>query len=297
MYMKNSVLMLILCVVWCAEASEIRVVATVPNAGVLARAIGGDQVQVKVLAPPDRDAHYLEARPSMMSALRRADLLVAIGADLEIGWLPAAIRGAQNARIQPGQPAYFELASALDLLEKGKPADRALGDVHPHGNPHFDYDPVRLAEAGLVLAERWAVLYPEHAETFRAGAHHFMEQARKRLAEWKMRIDDPAPVLAYHADFVYLLDALNVQSLGAIEPLPGIPPTASHLQELVHRLAGEKGVIWATDYQPSQAGQFMARALSWTFIQMPIQAPIDAEADAYFNLIETWVNAIVHPNE
>ena len=118
-------------------AMAVDVVATTSSMGMLARTVGGEIVAVTVLAPPDRDAHSLLARPSMMIALRRADLLIAVGADLEVGWLPAALRGASNPRILPGQQGYFEGAAQLILLETGQLADRARGDIHPSGNPHF----------------------------------------------------------------------------------------------------------------------------------------------------------------
>jgi len=291
--MRWCIYILICCAACAYSHAQIRVVATVPNAGVLAREVGGDLVDVKVLAPPDRDAHYMEARPGMMSALRRADLLVAIGADLEIGWLPAVIRGANNRHIQVGQPAYFELASSMDLLEKGKPADRALGDVHPAGNPHVDYDPVRLGQAGMALAERWSLLYPEHADVFESNARDFADQAGEHVRRWKEKLIHPLPVLSYHADFVYLLDVLGVENLGTIEPLPGIPPTASHLRQLVHHLNGKQGVVWTTDYQSPQAGQFMARELNWRFVHLPIQAPMDGRAADYFAILEAWVDTLV----
>ena len=138
--------------------AAMEVVATTSNMGALTRIVGGDDVRVRVLVPPDRDAHYLQARPSMMIALRRARLLVAVGAELESGWLPAAVRGAGNPTIQPGRDGYFEGSAAVALIETGGVADRAGGDVHPHGNPHFYLDPVRFADAARALGERLSAL-------------------------------------------------------------------------------------------------------------------------------------------
>ena len=134
-----------------AEA-KLDIVATTSSMGFLARTVGGDQVKVTVLAPPDRDAHSLLAKPSMMVALRNADLLVAVGADLEIGWLPAALQSANNPKILPGTPGYFDGGAQLDLIEKGGGADRSKGDVHPLGNPHFYLDPQRMAQLASALA-------------------------------------------------------------------------------------------------------------------------------------------------
>lgn len=137
-------------------AWALQVVATTASMGMLARTVGGPQVQVSELAPPDRDAHMLQARPSMLRALRDAQLVVAVGAELEIGWLPAAISGAANGAIAPGRPGYFEAAAQVPLLDAGLAADRAQGDVHPGGNPHVNLDPLRMAAISKALAERLA---------------------------------------------------------------------------------------------------------------------------------------------
>ncbi len=275
-----------------ATMADLNVVATVPNMGMLARAVGGDTVNVRVMAPPDRDAHFLEARPSMMAALRRADIVVAVGAELEIGWLPAAIQGANNRRVQRGQPGHFEGSHYVELIGKGKPADRALGDVHPEGNPHFYLDPERFAVVATALAERLGQLAPEHADTFTANAAAFGERVQDYMPRWREQAAQAKGVLLYHEDANYLLNALDVPVLGYIEPLPGIPPTASHLRQLVQSLRGQAGVIWSMNYHPTNAGQFMARELDWIFTQLPAQVAMDGDVDAYFALIQAWVDAL-----
>ncbi len=272
--------------------AELNVVATVPNMGMLAREIGGEAVQVRVMAPPDRDAHYLEARPSMMAALRRADIVVSVGAELEIGWLPAAIRGANNRRVQPGQPGYFEAAAQVRLIGAGRPADRALGDVHPHGNPHIYLDPERLAVAGFALAERFGELRPDEAEQFMAHAQRFAERVEAEMADLRVQAEGAKGVLLYHEDADYLLKALDVPIWGYIEPLPGIPPSASHLRSLVRSLEGEQGVIWTMNFQPSNAGEFIGRELGWRAVQLPSQVSATGTVDDYFAMIEAWVDTL-----
>lgn len=162
-----------------AAAAGLRVVATTSSMGMLARTVGGDQVKVTVLAPPDRDAHYLVAKPSMMVALRNADLLVAVGADLEIAWLPAALQGANNPKILPGAPGYFEGAAQIELIEKGAAADRSKGDVHPQGNPHYYLDPPRMAAVAKALASRLGTLDPAHAAQYGGAAAAFGSRLRR----------------------------------------------------------------------------------------------------------------------
>jgi hypothetical protein len=141
-------------------AWALNVVATTASMGMLAREVGGAAVKVDVLAAPDRDPHMLQAKPSMMRALRDADLVVAVGAELEMGWLPAAINGAANPRLLPGRDGYFEAAAQVPLLDAGQAADRAHGDVHPAGNPHVNLDPQRMAQIARALAERMSKLEP-----------------------------------------------------------------------------------------------------------------------------------------
>ena len=289
---KIMTALMVLCVSSLMAAAQLRVTATVPNMGMLAREVGGEAVQVRVMASPDRDAHYLEARPSMMAALRRADLVVSVGAELEIGWLPAAIRGANNRRVQPGRPGYFEAARKVDLLQDGKPADRALGDVHPAGNPHVYFDPERMAVIARALAERLAALDPDHAETFRRNADAFARKVDARMPEWREQVQDAAGALAYHSDPDYLLAALNVPLLGHIEALPGIPPTASHLRSLIQDLSGQSGVIWTVRFQPARPGEHLAAQLGWPTFHLPSQVAMDADAEAYFEMIDRWVKTL-----
>ena len=158
--MRTTILAAALTLTALPAAAELRVVATTSSMAMLVREVGGAAITITTLAPPDRDPHYLLARPSMVVALRRADLVVAVGADLEVGWLPAAIQGASNPRILPGQPGYFEGAAHIALLETGQVADRSRGDVHPMGNPHFYTDPERMATIGIALAARLGALDP-----------------------------------------------------------------------------------------------------------------------------------------
>lgn len=290
--MKTLLSVLMACLMGAVARAEIRVVATVPNLGMLVRAVGGDAVDVRVLAPSNRDPHYLEARPSMMAALRRADLVVAVGADLEVGWLPAALRGAHNPRIQPGQPGYFEAAMQVERIGLDKSADRALGDVHTSGNPHIYLDPDRMAQIGFALAAHLASLDPDSAALYRAHAESFGRDVADRAPRWRARAASAPDVLAYHSDHDYLLRFLGVEALGYIEPLPGIPPTASHLRALVQELAGREGVIWSMDFHPAQPGDFLSRELGWKSVRLPGQVAVDGDAEAYFRMIDRWVESL-----
>lgn len=289
---RNWISGLVLLLAALPAVADIRVAATTGNMGMLAGTIGGEAVEVTVMAPNDRDPHYLEARPSMMAALRNADIVVAVGAELEIGWLPAAIDGANNGTVQPGQSGYFELARHIDLIKDEGIADRARGDVHPAGNPHAYMNPENLARAGIALAERFARLDEGNAEKFRANAQAFATLVAERMATWRRAIGDPMPVLSYHGDVQYLARAFDAPLVGTIEPLPGVPPTASHLRDLVRELKGGEGVVVARAYQPDKPARFMGEQLGWPVRLLPSDVRPGAGAEDYLELIGRWVAAM-----
>jgi zinc/manganese transport system substrate-binding protein len=272
--------------------AAVDVVATTSSMGMLARTVGGDAVKVTVLSPPDRDAHYLLAKPSMMVALRRADLLVAVGAELEVGWLPAAIQGAGNSQILPGQQGYFEGAAQIALIEAGQAADRAKGDVHPMGNPHYYMDPLRMAEAATALAGRLAALDPPNGERYRANAEAFNRAVAGRVTLWRQRAAGAPGVVLYHKDANYLAVLLDVPILGFVEPLPGIPPTAAHLQGLVRALSGRKGVILYNTFQSGDGPDFLARNLGWKARQLQLECDLGSTGGQYLDHIDRWVSAV-----
>jgi len=287
--MRRLLLLIILAVGAPLPAVALEVAATTPNMGMLARTVGGEHVNVVVLAPGDRDAHHLEARPSMMVALRRADLLVAVGGELELGWLPAAIQGAANPRLLPGRPGNFEAAATVPLLDAGSPADRSRGDVHPGGNPHIYLDPLRMAVAAEGLAERMAELDPVNAAAFRKNAGEFAARMEQETAAWRERVAGAPGALLFHKDADYLMARLEVPVLGHLEPLPGIPPTAGHIQRLVSELGGREGVVFHMVYEPSRGPDRVGQELGWPVFRMHNNVPPEGIADDYVALIESWV--------
>lgn len=290
--MKKTLLAAALLVAAVPATATLNVVATTSSMGVLVKAVGGDAVKLTVLAPSDRDVHVLQARPSMMVALRNANLLVSVGAELEVGWLPAALQGSSNGKILPGTPGYFEAAAQVPLIEGGMAADRSQGDVHPMGNPHLYMDPPRMADIAEALAGRLASLDAPNAAKYRAGAAAFRKAVEARLPGWKQKAFGTKGVLLFHKDVNYLTTLLGVPVLGYVEPLPGIPPTAAHLKELIDRFKGQKGVILFTEYQPGQGPDFLSRNLGWPKVRLPLEPAIGASGEEYLKLIDRWVDGV-----
>lgn len=285
-------LLLIFSLMLVAPVWAMEIVATTASMGMLARTVAGPEARVTELAPPDRDAHMLQAKPSMLRALRDAQLVVAVGAELEIAWLPAAIQGSANAAIQPGRQGYLEAAAQVSRLDVGASADRSQGDVHPGGNPHVNLDPLRMASIAKALANRMAVLDPGRGDAYRQRAEGFAAEIGQRTPQWRQRVAGKAGALTYHKDAIYLLDFLGLPFLGTLEPVPGVSPTASHLEALAARLKGGGGVIVHTPYQPAAGASKLAQWTGMRVATLPIEPPAQSDARAYFDLIDRWVDVL-----
>ncbi|KTG16817.1 MULTISPECIES: metal ABC transporter substrate-binding protein [unclassified Guyparkeria] len=269
-------------------AADLRVVATTYTMGAMASAVGGERIDLAVLAPPDRDAHFLQAKPSMMRDLRRADLVVAVGAELEAGWLPAAVKRAANPAIQPGQPGYFEAAGHVDLLDVG---GTGTGHVHDTGNPHFNLDPRAMQALLPALAQRLGKLDPAGAADYQANATQAITRIEARLSDWQARTADAPGAVFHHADTRYLMDWLDLPTLGYLEPVPGVPPTARHIQELAESLEGRDGVIIHAPYYPERGPRKLAEALGWP-VEQHYTEPQAPTLTAWIEMIDGWVDAL-----
>jgi zinc/manganese transport system substrate-binding protein len=259
--------------------------------GALVRAVAPD-AHLTVLAGPEQDLHMLQAKPTMIRSLRSADLLVAVGAELEVGWLPAASSSAANPQILPGREGYFEAAAQVPLLDVGGAADRARGDVHPAGNPHVDLDPVRMAQIAETLGGRMALLDPTNAATYRRNAARFADAVERRMPDWQSQLADAPGVVLYHRDAVYLLDRFGVPLLGTIEPVPGVPPSGRDLRNLAGKLQGRDGIIIHAPYQAPKGPRKLGRELGWPVRTLPLEPPASADGDGYLRHIDRWVRAI-----
>ena len=209
--------------------------ATVPEWGALAQELGGDKVSVYTATNALQDPHHIEAKPSLIARARKADLVVATGAELEIGWLPLVLQQAGNGKVQPGKPGYFESTSFVTTIERPTRFDRAEGDVHPQGNPHIQTDPRNIARVAAALSRRMADLDPEDAAFFRQRYADFDTRWRASIVRWEAAAAPlrGVPVLVQHKAFSYLIAWLGMKETGTLEPKPGVDPTAASLSEIL----------------------------------------------------------------
>lgn len=259
-----------------AAAYVLNVVATLPGLAAIAHEVGGKHVRVQALASAQEDPHFVEPRPTLMLALNRADLLVANGLDLEVGWLPPLQRSARNARIQLGGPGYVEAAQFVAALEvpQGK-IDRSMGDLHAGGNPHFLNGPTSVQRIAHGLAARLAAADPAHADAYRDNATVFA-RAVKELAARQRRAFAELPVerrraVAYHKSLAYLFDWLDLEEVGTIEPRPGVPPDPKHIKGLlgVMRQRGARLVVQEGYYPAGGISRTLARMANGALVVIP----------------------------
>ncbi len=255
-------------------SAEVRVVASLPVLGSIAREVAGPTGNVTVLAPAEQDPHFVDGKPSMILALNRADLLLHVGVGLEAGWLPTLITGSRNGAIQPGQAGNLDVSTlAGPLLEVGTPLDRALGDIHPGGNPHYWYDARRVRSIASGIAERLAQLDQANAATYRANAARFDGELQKKIGEWEtlMRPYRGRALVSYHKSLVYLSDWLGLEKFATIEPLPGIAPSPSHLADLILRIRGTKPapIVASEPWYNLRTAQTVAEKGGAPFVRLP----------------------------
>jgi len=211
----------------------INVVATLPWVGSLAKEIGKEKIDVTVLVKPNQDAHTIEAKPSMILAARKADIIMYDGLDLEIGYLPLIIESSKNPKLMPGQIGNLDCSQFITPLEKPTSVDRSMGDVHPLGNPHYHFSPSRVLRVADGMARLLADVDKANADFYLGNYKAFTEQVKAKEKEWHAVPLKGGKYVAYHKYFEYLATEFGFQIIGYMEPKPGIPPSATHIEELI----------------------------------------------------------------
>jgi len=276
--------------------AALQVFATVPEWGALAREIGGDKVSVFTATTGLQDPHRIEARPSLLAQARRADLVVATGADLEVGWLPLVVRDSGNANIQPGRPGYFEAARYVTMLDVSAVLDRSRGDIHAAGNPHIQLDPRNLFRIGEALAARLGELDPPNAPAYQAGYKAFADKWQAAILRWEKEALPlrGVPVLAHHDSFIYLAHWLGFKTTGTLEPKPGIEPTSGQLSGLVARQQSTPAkMVLRTAYQSDGPSLWIAEKAGIPAVMLPFTVGGTPAAGDLFGLFDDTVQRML----
>ncbi|MGE0580571.1 MAG: metal ABC transporter substrate-binding protein [Steroidobacteraceae bacterium] len=276
--------------------AAVKLLATTSDWGALATEIGGDKVNVYVATTALQDVHRVDAKPSLVARARTADLIVATGAELEIGWLPVLVRESSNPRIQPGAAGYFEAAAQLRLLDVPTHFDRAMGDIHPQGNPHVQLDPRNIAIVARALAARLATIDPANAAYYTQRGHDFDTRWTAAISRWEARATPlkGAPIVVMHKDQVYLCRWLGLVEVAAIEPKPGVPPSAGYLGELVAKLgASPPRMILRNAYNDPKAADWLAGRIHAPVVLLPFSVGGTPGAKDLFGLFDDTIDRLL----
>src|SRR5438046_5658602 len=239
----KKILLLLPAILSCSLSAhaKLNVVATLPDFGSLAREIGGDKINLVVLAKATEDPHFVDARPSFVVSLRNADVLIDGGAELELGWLPPLLQNARNPKLEVGKPGRVQASQGVRLMNVPANATRAAGDVHALGNPHFVVDPIIAKTVALHIAQAFSAVDPPNAAAYDANYKKFEATINAKLQEWgtAMLPFKGQNVVAYHDSWVYFAHRFGLNIDTFLEPKPGIPPSPSHLARSEERRVGQ----------------------------------------------------------
>ena len=291
--MKKIILSTFLLILTQATYADLKLFACEPEWAALATELGGDNIKVSSATNALQDPHYIQARPSLISKMGRADLIVCSGAQLEIGWLPMLLRKANNPDVLPGTPGYLEASNYVKRLDISLDSDRSQGDVHPQGNPHIQTNPHNILLVAEAMTQRLVQLDTANADTYQHNLSNFRERWTLAIAAWEERASvlRGKRVIPHHKSWRYLEDWLGLIEVATLEPVSGIPPTASHLASLLNRF-GDKGAdfIIRAPFQSEKASIWLSERTEIPAVLLPLTVGGTDEATDLF----TWFDDIVN---
>lgn len=251
--------------------AKLNIVVTTPDLASIAKEVGGDKVEITTLARPTEDPHFVDAKPSFIVKLNKADALIEGGAELEVGWLPALLAGARNDKLVSGQPGRILCNEGVRMLEVPSQLTRAEGDIHPAGNPHFVVDPANARIIALHLVEAFSKLDAGSAAVFQANGRKFTDALDAKLAEWAAKLAPfkGAKVVSYHKSWPYFAERFGLEMGLFLEPKPGIPPSPAHLADVIGKMKEQHArVIIVDPYLNRKTAETVARSTAATVVDV-----------------------------
>ena len=276
--------------------ADVRVFACEPEWAALTQELAGDKADVTTATGPHQDPHHVQARPSLIARLRRADIAVCTGAELEIGWMPQLLLQAGNDKVQRGRPGYFEAAMQVTRLEVPDSVNRALGDIHPEGNPHIQTDARNIGIVAKALTARLEQIDPANADYYAARGADFSKRWDAAVARWEQEAKPlhGVRIVVHHKGWAYMFNWLGLVEAGQLEPKPGVPPSAGHLAELKQALkdAPAKMVIYAA-YQDGRAAHWLSEQVGIPAVELPFTVGGTGNAKDLFGLYDDTINRML----
>ncbi|MCB1694448.1 MAG: zinc ABC transporter substrate-binding protein, partial [Pseudomonadales bacterium] len=258
----NSIILAAACLLTSASAfAKLNIFACEPEWAALAGELGGDKIEAYAATTPFQDPHFIQARPSLIARVRRADLVVCSGANLEIGWLPVLLRQSGNGKVNVGTDGFLDASQSVTMLDVPGTADRAAGDIHPYGNPHFQTDARNIGKVADTLSARLKSLDPANADFYQSRHDAFKSRWDEAVARWEAEAASlkGMQIVVHHASWVYMENWLGLVEVGQMEPKPGLPPTASHLAELLDVVKSHNVKAFVRSaYQSPRAADWLA---------------------------------------
>ncbi len=277
-------------------ADKIRVVATIPDLADLTKQIGGDLVDVSSLATGVEDIHAVPMKPSFAMLLNRADAVVLMGLEAEHAFLPALLEAARNPKILRDAPGYIDCSVYLTPLEVPTRIDRALGDQHPMGNPHYNLDPVSMKKAARALADGLGRNYPEDQATFQKNLKAYLEKLDSAIAKWEQEAGPlkDKKLVSYHPDMIYFAERFGMDAVGTIELRAGVPPTPGHIVDLEDMMRREKVEIVVRElHYPAELAQTVAAQTGAKLVELPAMVGGVPEAKDYISFVDYNVRTML----
>lgn len=290
------IVLLVFAAVPAQASANLRIFACEPEWAALAGELGGELVTSHSATTAFQDPHYIQARPSLIAHMRRADLVVCSGAGLEIGWLPALLQKANNRNVMPGKDGNFEASRYVLRVGKSTNVDRSQGDIHPEGNPHIQTNPHNIAAVARALGARLAKLDPANTPTYKTRLDDFLERWEAAIERWEEQAGPlrGARAITHHNSWVYLEQWLGIEEAANLEAVPGIPPTATHLGKLTSQFsAGGADFIVRSPYQDARASEWLSERLGIPAIVLPLTVGGTENAQGLFTMFDDIVSRLL----
>ena len=280
-----------------AEAKPLSVVTTTEDLAAIAREVGGDRVRVAALCKGYQDPHFVDAKPSYMVQLKNAALFVEVGRDLEVGWVPGLLNGARNPAILPGAPGFVDASAQVQVLEIPQTVSRSQGDVHPYGNPHYWLDPANGAPVARAIRDGLTRVAPADAALFERRCADFERRLEAAIARWKeeARVQGLSgrKMVTYHRSWSYFARAFDLEVVDFVEPRPGIPPSANHVQDLVTRMKrGDVALLVIEDFFDPRLPRKISVDTGVPLLILPTSVGDEPAIRTYFDLFDHLFAAI-----
>jgi len=279
-----------------AFAAPLKIMTTTEDLAAIAREVAGDHAEIQSIARGYQDPHFVDAKPSYLLKLKRADLLIVVGLELEVGWLPSLLTNARNPKILPGSPGFLQASEGCKVLQRRDGAiDRSMGDIHSEGNPHYWLDPENGRVIARHVAAKLAALDPANATDYQTRLAAFEEKLTAREKEWTTIAEGfkGVKVITYHNSFPNFARAFNINVVNTVEPKPGIPPSPGHVRALLAQIRAEKiPLILVEPYFDDKLSAKIARDAGATLLTFPPSVGGSPAVKTYFDLFDVDLNMI-----